>query len=71
MLKIATNIMHQHAIAVADKVCMEVLNLKVIDLNRSFKYFVLYLFNYYIVTVKRYKYISGTKLTSSYPALYR
>jgi len=63
--------MHQHTIAVTDEVCMEVLNLKVINLDGSFKYLVLDLFNYNVFTVKRYKYISGAKLTSSYPALYR
>ena len=64
-------IMHQHTIAVTDKVCVEVLNLKVIDLNRNFKYFVLYLFNNDKFTVKRYKYISGTELASLCPTFYR
>ena len=64
-------IMHQHAIAVSDKVCMEILNLKVINLNRSFKYFVLYLFNDDVFTIERYKYISCTELASFNPALYR
>ena len=63
--------MHQHAIVVADKTCMEVLDLEVINLNRSFKYFVLYLFNDYVFTIKRYKYISVTELASFCPTFYR
>ena len=60
--------MHQHTVAVTDIVCMEILNLKVIDLYRAFKYLVLYFLDNYVLAVKRYEYISRTKLTSLRPS---
>ena len=62
--------MHKNRI-LADIISMEVLNLKVIDFYRSFKYFVLYLFNDDILAVAEYKYIARSEVNSACPATNR
>ena len=59
--------MHKNRI-LADIISMEVLNLEIINLNRSLKYFMLYLFNNDILTVAEYKYISCFEINSTCPS---
>jgi hypothetical protein len=53
--------MHPNGV-LADKVSMIVCNLKVIDPDRIFEDFVLYLLYYYILAVEGIKHISGTEI---------
>jgi len=52
----------------ANKISMEILNLKVINLDRRFKNFVLNPFNSYKLTIGKYKYIAGFKTSCQCPA---
>ena len=62
--------MHKNGV-LADIICVEVLNLEIVNLNRSFKYFMLNLFNSDIFTITEYKYISCSEVNSTCPAILR
>ena len=69
-LHLLTHIMRQHA-TVGHKIRMETLNIEVVDVDRRFQEFVLYLFNDDILAVNQYKDISRPQVNRVCPALHR
>ena len=65
-----TRIVSQHT-TVGHKIRMEALNMEVVDVDRRFQEFVLYLFNDDILAVNQYKDISRPQVNRVCPALYR